>query len=182
MIWPGALVNSALFNTLHKSFGKRDRGHMTRERFFLIAVTCSFVFAPSEPITFGILHCIAVASLLAGPFVTAPAWASVAIGLGAIAAPFFIRSTLFDPPWLLWLGLLFILAVYFAPTGIVGKLRARSDSAPDPKHPLPKFSPPRRVPHGVTLIGRLFDEGTIVQAGMAMETAFGVAGERPKGF
>src|ERR1700722_15036163 len=35
----------------------------------------SFVFAPSEPITFGILHCIAVASLLAGPFVTAPAWA-----------------------------------------------------------------------------------------------------------
>jgi uncharacterized membrane protein len=65
----------------------------------------SFVFAPSEPITFGILHCIAVASLLAGPFVTAPAWASVAIGLGVIAAPFFIRSTLFDPPWLLWLGL-----------------------------------------------------------------------------
>jgi uncharacterized membrane protein len=49
----------------------------------------SFVFAPSEPITFGILHCIAVASLLAGPF----------------AAPFFIRSTFFDPPWLLWIGL-----------------------------------------------------------------------------
>jgi uncharacterized membrane protein len=65
----------------------------------------SFVFAPSEPITFGILHCIAVASLLAGPFVTAPAWASLAIGLGAIAAPFFIRSTFFDPPWLLWIGL-----------------------------------------------------------------------------
>ena len=65
----------------------------------------SFAFAPSEPITFGILHCIAVASLLAGPFVTAPAWASVAIGLGAIAAPFLIRSPLFDPPWLLWIGL-----------------------------------------------------------------------------
>ena len=41
----------------------------------------SFVFAPSEPITFGILHCIALASLLAGPFVGAPAWASLAIGL-----------------------------------------------------------------------------------------------------
>ena len=36
---------------------------------------------------------------------TAPAWASLAIGLAAIAAPFFIRSTFFDPPWLLWLGL-----------------------------------------------------------------------------
>ncbi|HEY5330754.1 MAG TPA: amidase [Acidobacteriaceae bacterium] len=66
--------------------------------------------------------------------------------------------------------------------GFVEVSEARSDWAPDPKHPLPKFSPPRRVPHGVTLIGRLFDEGTIVQAGMAMETAFGVAAERPKGF
>ncbi len=66
--------------------------------------------------------------------------------------------------------------------GFVEVSEARSDWAPDPKHPLPKFSPPRRVPHGVTLIGRLFDEGTIVQTGMAMETAFGVANERPKGF
>jgi len=31
--------------------------------------------------------------------------------------------------WLLWLGVMFILAVYFAPTGIVGRLRA-SDDAP----------------------------------------------------
>lgn len=44
MIWPGALVNSALFNTLHKNYGKRDRGHMTRERFFCIATACSFVW------------------------------------------------------------------------------------------------------------------------------------------
>lgn len=33
---------------------------------------------------------------------------------------------LFHPDrWLLWLGLMFILAVYFAPTGIVGRLRGR---------------------------------------------------------
>jgi uncharacterized membrane protein len=64
----------------------------------------SFVFAPSEPITFGILHCIAVASLLAGLFVTAPTWASLAVGVAAIAAPFFIRSPFFDPSWLLWIG------------------------------------------------------------------------------
>ncbi|KAF8168231.1 OPT oligopeptide transporter [Crassisporium funariophilum] len=44
MIWPGALVNSALFNTLHKNYGKRDRGHITRERFFCIAMACSFVW------------------------------------------------------------------------------------------------------------------------------------------
>ena len=66
--------------------------------------------------------------------------------------------------------------------GFVEVSEARSDWAPDPKHPLPKFSPPRRVPHGVTLIGRLFEEGTLAQAGMALEEAFGVAGERPPGF
>ena len=66
--------------------------------------------------------------------------------------------------------------------GFVEVSQARSDWAPDPKHPLPKFSPPRRVPHGVCLIGRLFEEGTIAQAGMALEAAFNVAGEHPPGF
>src|SRR5689334_11129055 len=66
--------------------------------------------------------------------------------------------------------------------GFVKVSEARSDWAPDPAHPLPKFSPPRRVPHGVTLIGRLFDEGTLVRAGLALERNFGVAGERPPGF
>ena len=66
--------------------------------------------------------------------------------------------------------------------GFVEVSEARSDWAPDPAHPLPKFSPPRRVPHGVTLIGRLFDEGTLGRAGLALEHNFGVAGERPPGF
>ena len=66
--------------------------------------------------------------------------------------------------------------------GFVEVSEARSDWAPDPKHPLPKFSPPRRVPHGVTLIGRLFDEGTLAEAGIALEAAFGVAAERAPGF
>ena len=66
--------------------------------------------------------------------------------------------------------------------GFVEIAEARSDWAPDPQHPLPKFSPPRRVPHGVTLIGKLFDEGTIAQAGLAMERAFGVATEHPPEF
>ncbi|KAF6766105.1 glutathione transporter [Ephemerocybe angulata] len=44
MIWPGALVNSALFNTLHRNYGQRDRGHMTRERFFLITLCGSFLW------------------------------------------------------------------------------------------------------------------------------------------
>ena len=67
-------------------------------------------------------------------------------------------------------------------TGFVQVAEARSDWAPDPAHPLPKFSPPRRVPHGVTLIGRLFDEGTIARAGLALERTLGVVNERPPGF
>jgi len=66
--------------------------------------------------------------------------------------------------------------------GFVQVSQARSDWAPDPKHPLPRFSPPRRVPHGVTLIGRLFDEGTLGRAGIALEKIFAVADERPAGF
>ena len=66
--------------------------------------------------------------------------------------------------------------------GFVEVAKARSDWAPDPEHPLPTFNPPRRVPHGVTLIGRLFEEGPMVNAGIALERAFGVVGERPPGF
>jgi Asp-tRNA(Asn)/Glu-tRNA(Gln) amidotransferase A subunit family amidase len=63
--------------------------------------------------------------------------------------------------------------------GFVEVSEARSDWAPDPANPLAKFSPPRRVPHGVTFIGRLFDEGTIARAGLALEQALHVSGEHP---
>ena len=66
--------------------------------------------------------------------------------------------------------------------GFIEVSEARSDWAPDPNNPMPKFSPPRRVPHGVTLIGRLFDEGTLGRAGLALERSFNVAGEHPPGF
>lgn len=67
-------------------------------------------------------------------------------------------------------------------TGSVQISEARSDWAPDPAHPLPKFATPRTVPHGVTLIGRLFDEGVLASVGMALEKTAGVAAQRPPGF
>ena len=66
--------------------------------------------------------------------------------------------------------------------GFVEIAQARSDWAPDPKNPLRQFSPPRRVPHGVTLMGRLFEEGTVARAGLALERKLGVVNERPAGF
>jgi Asp-tRNA(Asn)/Glu-tRNA(Gln) amidotransferase A subunit family amidase len=65
--------------------------------------------------------------------------------------------------------------------GFVEVSEARSDWAPDPANPLPKFNPPRRVPHGITILGRLFDDGLIGQVGLGLERAFGVAAERPQG-
>jgi Asp-tRNA(Asn)/Glu-tRNA(Gln) amidotransferase A subunit family amidase len=66
--------------------------------------------------------------------------------------------------------------------GFIEVSQARSDWDPDPANPPAKFSPPRRVPHGVTLIGRLFDEGRLGNAGLALERSFAVADERPPGF
>jgi Asp-tRNA(Asn)/Glu-tRNA(Gln) amidotransferase A subunit family amidase len=66
--------------------------------------------------------------------------------------------------------------------GFVEVSKARSDWAPDPNNPMPTFSPARRVPHGVTLIGRLFDEGKLARAGIALERSFNVADQRPPGF
>lgn len=67
-------------------------------------------------------------------------------------------------------------------TGTVKITEARSDWAPDPKKTVSQFAPARTVPHGVTLIGRLFDEGTIARVGMALENAAGVVTHRPIGF
>src|SRR4029450_10492332 len=50
--------------------------------------------------------------------------------------------------------------------GFVEVSEARSDWAPDPANPLPKFNPPRRVPHGITILGRLFDDGLLGQVGI----------------
>jgi Asp-tRNA(Asn)/Glu-tRNA(Gln) amidotransferase A subunit family amidase len=66
--------------------------------------------------------------------------------------------------------------------GFVEVSEARSDWAPDPANPLPRFDPPRRVPHGITILGRLFDDGLLGQVGVTLEHAFGVVDERPPGF
>ncbi|MFI4889371.1 MAG: amidase [Steroidobacterales bacterium] len=66
--------------------------------------------------------------------------------------------------------------------GFIDISEARSDYAPTPERPLPKFSPARRVPHGITLIGRLFDEGTIGSAGLQLERHLALVERRPPGY
>jgi len=66
--------------------------------------------------------------------------------------------------------------------GFVEVSEARSDWAPDPAHPSPRFDPPRRVPHGITILGRLFHHGLIRQVGLEPERQLGVVHENPPGF
>jgi Asp-tRNA(Asn)/Glu-tRNA(Gln) amidotransferase A subunit family amidase len=66
--------------------------------------------------------------------------------------------------------------------GFVQVSEARSDWAPDPANPSPKFNPPGRVPHGITILGRLFDDGLLGKVGVTLEPAFGLVSERPAGF
>jgi len=59
---------------------------------------------PEAPIWFGILHCIALSSLIALPFVEAPVVAAVLAAALALAAPL-AASHAFDAPLWLWTGL-----------------------------------------------------------------------------
>ena len=49
------------------------------------------------------------------------------IGSEATAGIPLLPALLSPDRWLLWLGVLFVLSVYYFPTGVVGKLRARSE-------------------------------------------------------
>jgi Asp-tRNA(Asn)/Glu-tRNA(Gln) amidotransferase A subunit family amidase len=68
------------------------------------------------------------------------------------------------------------------PTGWVMIDRIRSDWLPPPGQQLPAVSPPRKMPSGVSLIGHLFDEGTLCSVGMALERASGMTDAHPPGF
>src|SRR5205085_170291 len=46
--------------------------------------------------------------------------------------------------------------------GFIEVSEARSDCAPNQKHPLPKFNPHRLVAHGITIITRIIDQATII--------------------
>ncbi|TSD86698.1 DUF1624 domain-containing protein [Mycobacterium sp. KBS0706] len=71
-----------------------------------VAVTVATWFAmPDEFIFFGILHSIAVASVLGLLFLRLRPLVNFVLGLAVIALPILWRSPLFDHAWLLWTGL-----------------------------------------------------------------------------
>lgn len=71
-----------------------------------LAVTLVTALAtPAEFIFFGILHCIALSSVLALPFLKAPIWLVITAGVVVLVMPQVWREPLFDTPALRWVGL-----------------------------------------------------------------------------
>jgi uncharacterized membrane protein len=69
-----------------------------------LVTVASRLLAPNDAIYFGILHCIAVASLLAAPLVRAPLFVVFAAAALVFVAPFFAAPA-FNAPPVVWLGL-----------------------------------------------------------------------------
>jgi len=65
----------------------------------------TYLIFPQTFVFFGILHCIALASLLAAPLVARPWPTALAIGLTTVIAPLFFSNPVFDAPLLSWIGL-----------------------------------------------------------------------------
>jgi uncharacterized membrane protein len=87
----------------------RARAYLRHLGIIIIAATAvslaTYVFIPEGFIFFGILHCIALASLIALPFLFLPWWAAALVAVLAIAAPRLFVSPAFDVPVWWWTGL-----------------------------------------------------------------------------
>ncbi len=92
----------------------RRRGLTSRaflKRLCLIAACAAAVsaatywMAPGAYVFFGILHHIALASLLMVGLIALPTAALIALAAAALAAPFALSGPAFTAGWLLWLGL-----------------------------------------------------------------------------
>jgi uncharacterized membrane protein len=71
-----------------------------------LAVTVVTYFAfPESYIFFGILHCIAVSSVLALPFLRLHPALTLVVAVFCLIAPWLLTSPAFDASWLGWLGL-----------------------------------------------------------------------------
>lgn len=68
-----------------------------------ITLVTSYAF-PATFIYFGILHAIAVATLVGTLFLRTPWWVSLAAGVAVVVVPSLWQSEFFDTRWLAWIG------------------------------------------------------------------------------
>ncbi len=101
------LVGVSLF--LGHAKGIRWRGYWRRLAMVAGAALAislvTYLAVPDSFIFFGILHQIALASVLGLAFLRLPAMVTLIAAAAVIAAPHYLRSTFFDDPWWWWTGL-----------------------------------------------------------------------------
>jgi uncharacterized membrane protein len=86
--------------------GAKFRKQFTKVALAAAAVTLVTAYVmPQAPITFGILHAMALGVLLTGLLAKAPWGATLAVAAAMIAAPLFVHAPVFDAPALQWIGL-----------------------------------------------------------------------------
>ncbi|WP_448205519.1 DUF1624 domain-containing protein [Azospirillum sp. sgz302134] len=88
-----------------------DRRRFLRRLFLLVLAAgavsgVSYAMFPDSPIFFGVLHHIALASVLGLAFVRLPWPVTLALGAAVIAVGKTVALPLFDAPWLRWVGLM----------------------------------------------------------------------------
>ncbi len=71
----------------------------------LAVTTATWIATPDGTVVFGILHCIAVSSLLGLAFLRWPWVATALVAAACIAAPFFLKTPALNGPAWVWLGL-----------------------------------------------------------------------------
>jgi len=113
--WLGfrALVVSMFLLLVGVSLVLAARAGMSRHRFWrrialvaicaLLVSAASYVTFPKTFITFGILHCIVLTSILAWPLARHP-WIALGLGMAVIVAGLTVQLPMFDAPWLNWVG------------------------------------------------------------------------------
>jgi uncharacterized membrane protein len=96
--------------SLWLAHGRRIRWPAFWRRFAIVwgaavVISVASFYLPTGKILFGILHCIAFGSLIGLAFLRLPVVVTLAAAGGVFALPWFARDAMFDPVWLVWLGL-----------------------------------------------------------------------------
>lgn len=128
----------------------------------LLITLGTWIMFPESFVYFGVLHAIALFSVLALPFVFTPVWLTALVGAGIIALHFFYRDALFNAVPLSWIGFWEVppltndLVPVFPWLGVVlgGVVAARVVRGSGFETRLSKIRPGNRVAKGLGWMGR----------------------------
>jgi uncharacterized membrane protein len=128
----------------------------------LLITVGTFIAFPASFVYFGVLHAIAVFSILALPFILAPLWLPAAVAIIVIALPWFFSNPLFNEKAWSWLGFWQVpppandLVPIFPWFGVVllGVVAARIVLASSWAQRLAGIHPEGRLPRVLSFMGR----------------------------